>query len=85
MWYFIIATDYKNSLSLRKKYRPKHLKRIEELQSQGRLLIAGPFPKIDSVEPGPNGFTGSLIVAEFNSLLDATEWAHKDPFMLNGV
>ena len=85
MWYCIFATDCNDSLSLRQKYRPKHLQRIKELQSQGRLLLAGPFPKIDSMEPGPNGFTGSLIVAEFNCLIDAKEWADQDPFMLNGV
>jgi len=85
MWYCIFATDYNDSLSLRQKYRPKHLQRIKELQSQGRLLLAGPFPKIDSMEPGPNGFTGSLIVAEFNCLFDAKEWAAQDPFMLNDV
>jgi uncharacterized protein YciI len=85
MWYCIFATDCNDSLSLRQKHRLKHLKRLEELQSQGRLLLAGPFPAIDSTGPGPNGFTGSLIIAEFNCLFDAKEWANQDPFMLNGI
>ena len=85
MWYCIFATDCKDSLSMRHKHRPKHLERLEELQSQGRLLLAGPFPAIDSIEPGPNGFTGSLIVAEFDCLFDANEWANQDPFMVNGI
>ncbi len=85
MWYCIYAIDHEDSLSLRQKYRPPHLLRLEELKNQGRLLIAGPFPMIDSLEPGPHGFTGSLIVAEFENLSDANEWASTDPFMLHGV
>ena len=85
MWYCILATDFNDSLTLRQKNRPKHLQRLEKLRGQGRLLLAGPFPAIDSNEPGPNGFTGSLVVAEFDCLSDAKEWAEQDPFMLNGV
>ena len=85
MWYCIYATDHKSSLALRQKYRPAHLLRLEELQEQGRLLLAGPFPIIDSSDPGPNGFSGSLIVAEFEVLAAAIEWAELDPFKLNGV
>ena len=85
MLYAIMAEDAPNSLEQRMKIRPEHLSRIQALQNEGRLLLAGPFPAIDSTDPGPNGFTGSLIVAEFNSLEQATEWANQDPFMLNGV
>ena len=85
MWYAIMAEDSPNSLEKRLQARPQHLARLELLQNTGRLLLAGPFPAIDSNDPGPNGFTGSLIVAEFSSLEQAREWASNDPFMLNGV
>ena len=80
-----MAKDAENSLVKRMEYRPSHLARLTELQNQGRLLLAGPFPAIDSVDPGPAGFSGSLIVAEFESLAAATSWAEADPFVSAGV
>jgi uncharacterized protein YciI len=85
MWYAIIAEDSPNSLEKRLQARPEHLARLELLKNAGRLLLAGPFPAIDSSDPGTNGYTGSLIVAEFNSLAEAEEWANNDPFTLSGV
>ena len=85
MWYAIMAEDSANSLEKRLKARPEHLARLELLQNAGRLLVAGPFPAIDSNDPGTNGFTGSLIVAEFNSLAEAQNWADNDPFISCGV
>jgi uncharacterized protein YciI len=85
MWYAIMAQDSANSLEKRLKARPEHLARLELLQNAGRLLVAGPFPAIDSNDPGTNGFTGSLIVAEFNSLAEAQNWADNDPFISCGV
>ena len=85
MLYVIIGTDNDNSLELRKMARPAHLERLEALKSQGRLHIAGPFPAIDNEDPGPAGFTGSLIVAEFDSLQDAKTWANADPYVKAGV
>ena len=81
MWYVICAEDVPNSLEKRMKARPAHLARLAELQAQGRLLLAGPFPAIDSVEPGLAGFSGSLIVAEFTNLQAAQTWANDDPFV----
>ncbi len=85
MLYTIVAEDVENSLEKRLAARPAHLARLTELQNQGRLLLAGPFPAIDSVDPGPAGFTGSLIVAEFTSLEAAKAWAEADPFVSAGV
>ena len=85
MWYCIIAEDSPNSLEKRLTSRPEHLARLTELQNAGRLLLAGPFPAIDSVDPGPAGFTGSLIVAEFADLAEANAWANADPFVAAGV
>ena len=85
MWYSIYATDFENSLDKRLANRPQHLKRLKLLQDEGRLLLAGPLPSIDSIDPGPNGFSGSLIVAEFDSLIDAKNWAGNDPFVQFGV
>jgi uncharacterized protein YciI len=85
MFYAIIAKDHPNSLDKRTAYRPAHLVRIKVLQDQGRLLLAGPFPAIDAIDPGLGGFTGSLIVAEFISLDEAILWAHEDPFYTSGV
>ena len=85
MWYAIIAEDTPNSLEKRLVARPEHLKRLQTLQEAGRLLLAGPFPAIDSSDPGPAGFTGSLIVAEFSNLQEATEWANNDPFVISNV
>ena len=85
MYYAIIAEDNENSLERRMDARPSHLARLTELQNQGRLLLAGPFPAIDSVDPGPAGFSGSLIVAEFTDLNTAKAWAAADPFVNAGV
>ena len=85
MWYAIIAEDTPDSLEKRLQARPEHLARLQLLQNAGKLLLAGPFPAIDSNDPGPNGYSGSLIVAEFNSLEEARTWAVNDPFTLNGV
>ena len=85
MLYAIIAEDTPNSLEKRLNARPAHLARLTELQNQGRLILAGPFPAIDSVDPGPAGFSGSLIVAEFIDLGAATIWAEADPFVVAGV
>lgn len=85
MWYSIVSEDVENSLTLRSQSRPQHLARLADLKEQGRLLVAGPHPAIDHVEPGEAGFTGSLIIAEFNSLGDAQRWAESDPYMAAGV
>lgn len=85
MYYAIMAEDAANSLEKRLEARPAHLARLTTLQNQGRLLLAGPFPAIDSIDPGAAGFTGSLIVAEFASLADAKIWAETDPFVIAGV
>lgn len=85
MWYAIIAEDTPDSLDKRLQVRPAHLARLQALQAEGRLLLAGPFPAIDSIDPGPAGFTGSLIVAEFADLAQAQAWAEDDPFVQNGV
>ncbi|MBC6962762.1 MAG: YciI family protein [Nitrosomonas sp.] len=85
MLYLIYGEDVPDSLAQRIASRPAHLARICELQEQGRLLLAGPCPAIDSIDPGPAGFTGSLIVAEFASLDAAREWADADPYLLSGV
>ena len=85
MWYAIVAEDVENSLEARMAARPAHLARLTELQSQGKLLLAGPFPAIDSLDPGSAGFSGSLIVAEFADLASAKNWAEADPFVIAGV
>lgn len=85
MWYAIVAEDTPNSLEKRMAVRPAHLARLQALQNEGRLLLAGPFPAIDSIDPGPAGFSGSLIVAEFASLEAAQIWAAADPFVNAGV
>lgn len=85
MLYAIIGEDSPESLDRRKAVRPSHLRRIETLRDEGRLVIAGPHPAIDSPDPGPAGFTGSLIVAEFPSLEDAKRWAAEDPYVTAGV
>lgn len=79
-WYVIIGEDVAHSLEKRIKARPAHVARLQELQEQGRLFVAGPFPAIDCTDPGPAGFSGSLIVAEFDSLEDAQHWADTDPY-----
>lgn len=85
MFYAIISEDVSNSLALRKQARSAHLARLETLKTQGRLLIAGPHPAIDNEDPGEAGFTGSLVVAEFDSLADAQTWADADPYIEAGV
>ena len=85
MLYVINSEDAPNSLEKRKISRPSHLERIKILQNEGRLLLAGPYPAIDSSDPGPAGFTGSLIVAEFVSLELARAWAEDDPYLISGV
>lgn len=85
MWYAIIAEDFPNSLEKRLSSRPAHLSRLQTLQDAGRLLLAGPFPAIDSNDPGSAGFSGSLIVAEFESLAAAQTWANEDPFVAANV
>lgn len=85
MLYAIIAEDTPDSLEKRMANRPAHLARLTELQNQGRLLLAGPMPAIDSIDSGPAGFTGSLIVAEFSDLDAAKAWANTDPFVGAGV
>jgi len=85
MWFVIIATDRPDSLSQRLAARPDHLARLTQLQLEGRLLVAGPCPAIASEEPGPNGFTGSIIIAEFKSLAEAQQWAAADPYQAAGV
>ena len=85
MLYAIIATDVNNSLENRLAARPAHLERLQQLQKEGRLIIAGPHPAIDSEDPGTSGFTGSLIVAEFESLEEAQKWAEADPYNAAGV
>jgi len=85
MWYVINGTDTEQSLERRLSVRAAHLARLQQLQSEGRLLLAGPFPAVDSNDPGPAGFTGSLIVAEFESLEDARAWADADPYVEAGV
>lgn len=85
MWYAIMAEDVPNSLEKRLANRSAHLARLQVLQDAGRLLLAGPFPAIDSTDPGPAGFTGSLIVAEFASLTEAITWANNDPFVISNT
>ncbi len=85
MLYVIQGVDNTNSLEKRLSARPAHIARLNDLKAQGRLILAGPHPAIDSTDPGPEGFTGSLIVAEFNDLEDAQEWANQDPYIDAGV
>ncbi len=85
MWYAVLSEDNEDSLQARLSARQAHLARLTELRDQGRLLIAGPHPAIDTEEPGSAGFTGSLVVADFPSLEAAQEWAAKDPYIDAGV
>ena len=85
MLYAIVGEDVPNSLEQRLASRPAHLARLVELESAGRVVAGGPFPAIDSADPGPAGFTGSLIVAEFDSLEAAQAWAEADPYVAAGV
>lgn len=85
MYYAIIAEDVENSLERRAQARPAHLKRLQALKDEGRLLLAGPHPAIDTDDPGPAGFVGSLVVAEFSSRAEAEAWAAEDPYVAAGV
>jgi uncharacterized protein YciI len=85
MWYAITGQDTPSSLKKRMSVRPAHVARLQALQDGGRLLLAGPFPAVDSNDPGMAGFSGSLIVAEFSSLAAAVEWAQADPYVAAGV
>lgn len=85
MLYAIVAADHPGTLASRMAARPAHLARLEALQAAGRLILAGPCPAIDSPDPGPAGFSGSLVVAEFESLQAAQAWAEADPYQAAGV
>lgn len=85
MYYAIFAEDYPNTQAQRQGARPSHLQRLQDLQQQGRLLLAGPHPALDTEDPGTAGFTGSLIIAEFDSLEQASSWANADPYLDAGV
>jgi len=85
MIYAIIAEDVPDSLTKRLTARPAHIARLQELQEEGRLILAGPFPAVDAIDPGAAGFTGSLILAEFATLEDAESWAQTDPYITAGV
>ena len=85
MWFSIVCQDIKNSLLLRQQARPAHIARLEDLKQSGRLLVAGPNPAIAAENPGEAGFTGSIIIAEFDSHDDAQNWADADPYLAAGV
>lgn len=85
MLYAIIASDVENSLDKRLAARPAHIERLQQLKAEGRVVLAGPHPAIDSNDPGAAGFSGSLIVAEFDSLVAAQAWADADPYVAAGV
>ena len=85
MWYAVISEDHEGSLSKRMAARPEHVARLQALLADGRLLVAGPHPAIDSLDPGPAGFTGSLIIADFPTLAAAQIWANEDPYLRAGV
>ncbi|MBE8168117.1 MAG: YciI family protein [Shewanella sp.] len=85
MWYMISSQDVENSLEKRKSVRAAHIERLTRLSSEGRLMVAGPHPAIDNNDPGEAGFTGSLVIAEFDCLEDAQQWADNDPYIAAGV
>lgn len=85
MLYAIIASDHPNSLAARREARPAHLERLQALQAEGRLVLAGPHPTVDAADPGEAGFSGSLVVAEFEDLVAACTWADADPYVAAGV
>jgi hypothetical protein len=85
MLYAFISQDFEGTLDKRLTARPEHIKRLEHLRDEGRLILAGPHPAIDCEDPGPAGFTGSLVVAEFESLQEAQDWANADPYVVAGV
>ncbi len=85
MLYVIVSDDVTNSMPLRAKARPQHIARLEKLRDKGKLIIAGPCPAIDAPDSGPNGFTGSVVIAEFNDIEEAKQWADSDPYVEAGV
>lgn len=85
MWYAILSEDLGDTLDARARARPAHVERLQALKQQGRLLLAGPHPAIDTPAPGPAGYSGSLVVAEFASLTAAQAWADADPYVAAGV
>ncbi|MGB5625020.1 MAG: YciI family protein [Woeseiaceae bacterium] len=85
MWYAVISEDHEGSLDKRLAARPAHIARLQALCDEGRLLVAGPHPAIDSPDPGPAGFTGSLVIVDFPSLDAAIAWANEDPYVSAGV
>lgn len=85
MLYVILGKDAPDALAIRRRVRPQHLERARQLVDEGRMLIAGPCPAIDSPDPGPAGFSGSVIIAEFESLEAAREWVAADPYVTEGV
>ena len=85
MLYMILGIDAEDSLAARASARPEHLARLEALRDDGRLVLAGPLPAIDAEDPGPAGFSGSLVVAEFDDLDDARAWAEEDPYIAAGA
>ncbi|WEN13737.1 YciI family protein [Rhodanobacter sp. AS-Z3] len=85
MWFAIIGTDVADSLEKRRSVRPAHIARLQALLDEGRLFVAGAFPAIEAEDPGPAGFSGSMILAEFSSLADARSWADADPYIAAGV
>ncbi|MDJ0794842.1 MAG: YciI family protein [Woeseiaceae bacterium] len=85
MWYAILSEDVADSLDKRASARPGHIARLKALADEGRLLVAGPHPAVDGMEPGPAGFTGSLVIAEFESLEAARAWADADPYVAAGA
>lgn len=85
MYYAISGADHPGSLDARLAARPAHIARLQQLKNEGRLLLAGPHPAIDSEDPGAAGFSGSLIVAQFDSLVSAQAWADADPYVTTGV
>ena len=85
MWYLILGRDAPDSLQRRIEARPAHLDRLRSLADAGRLLVAGPLPAIDAEDPGPAGFVGSALIAEFDSLAEAQRWAQADPYLQAGV
>ena len=85
MWYAVISEDHENSLESRLSARPAHVERLTDLRAEGRLLIAGPHPAVDNPDPGAAGYTGSLVVVDFDSLESAEAWANEDPYMSAGV
>lgn len=85
MYYIIKSSDHPGSLARRRAARAEHVQRLQQLQGDGRLLLAGPIPAIDAEDPGPAGYHGSLVIADFDSLEDATAWANADPYVAAGV